>query len=148
MNTTTHTATPSRPVSYWIVAVLALAWNLIGAAMLYLQANMAPESLARMTEAQRQVYEATPGWLNIAFAAAVTGGVLGAVGLLLKKRWAATLFLVSLIGLLVQVIGAYVVTPAWAAYGAAGLAMPAVLLAISVFLLWYANRAADRGWLG
>ncbi|MEL1265782.1 hypothetical protein [Pseudoxanthomonas putridarboris] len=146
MNTTT--AVPSvRPRSYWAIAVLALIWNLIGAAMLYLQVNMPTKALAQMTEPQRQVYEATPQWLNIAFAVAVLGGVLGAIGLLMKKRWAATLFLLSLIGLLVQLIGAYVVTPAWAAYGVAGLVMPAVLLAIAVFLLWYANRAQDRGWL-
>ena len=37
----------------------------------------------------------------------------------------------SLIALLVQMIGAYVVTPAWAAYGPVGLVMPAVLLRMS-----------------
>ena len=115
--------------------------------MWYLQVNMSAEQLAAMTEAQRQVYEATPGWLNIAFAVAVFAGVLGALSMLLKKKWAATMFLLSLIALLVQMIGAYVVTPAWSAYGPVGLVMPAVLLAIALFLLWYANKAQARGWL-
>ena len=48
--------------------------------MWYLQVNLSAEQLAAMTEAQRQVYEATPGWLNIAFAVAVFAGVLGALG--------------------------------------------------------------------
>ena len=146
MNTTT-TAAPKRPLGFWIIGLFALVWNLIGVAMWYLQVNMSAEQLAAMTDAQRQVYEATPGWLNIAFAVAVFAGVLGALGLLLKKRWAAPMFLLSLIGLLVQVIGGYVVTPAWAAYGPVGLVMPAVLLTIAVFLLGYANKAQARGWL-
>ena len=53
----------------------------------------------------------------------------------------------ALIALLVQMIGAYVVTPAWSAYGPVGLVMPAVLLAIALFLLWYANKAQARSWL-
>lgn len=146
MNTTT-TVAPKRALGFWLIGVFALVWNLIGAAMWYLQVNMSAEQLAAMTEAQRQVYEATPGWLNIAFAVAVFAGVLGALGLLLKKRWAGTMFLLSLIALLVQMIGAYVVTPAWAAYGPVGLVMPAVLLLIALFLLWYANKAQARGWL-
>ncbi|PPJ43173.1 MULTISPECIES: hypothetical protein [unclassified Pseudoxanthomonas] len=146
MNTTT-TVVPKRSLGFWIIGLFALVWNLIGVAMWYMQVNMSAEQLAAMTEAQRQVYEATPGWLNIAFAVAVFAGVLGALGLLLKKRWAGTLFLLSLIALLVQMIGAYVVTPAWAAYGPVGLVMPAVLLVIALFLLWYANKAQARGWL-
>ena len=146
MNSTT-TVAPKRSLGFWLTGVFALVWNLIGVAMWYLQVNMSAEQLAAMTEPQRQVYEATPGWLNIAFAVAVFAGVLGALGLLLKKRWASTMFLLSLIALLVQMIGAYVVTPAWAAYGPVGLVMPAVLLLIALFLLWYANKAQARNWL-
>lgn len=141
------TTTTKRSVGYWIVAVFALVWNLIGVAMWYLQISMTPEQQAAMPEAQRQVYEGTPGWINIVFAVAVFSGVLGAVGLLMKKRWASTMLLLSLIALVVQIMGAYVVTPAWAAYGPVGLVMPAVLLLIALFLLWYANKAKTRGWL-
>ncbi len=144
MTTTTGT---KRSVGYWIVAVFALVWNLIGVAMWYMQVNMSSEQLAMMAEPQRQVYEGTPAWLNVAFAVAVFAGVLGGLGLLLKKRWASTMFLLSLIALLIQMIGAFVATPAWAAYGPTGLVMPAVLVAIALFLLWYANKAKARGWL-
>ncbi|CAN4278042.1 hypothetical protein LJR125_000903 [Pseudoxanthomonas sp. LjRoot125] len=146
MNTTT-TVAPKRSLGFWITGLFALVWNLIGVAFWYMQTNMTAERLALMSESDRQIYEATPGWLNIAFAVAVFGGVLGALGLLLKKRWAGTMFLLSLIALLVQMIGAYVVTPAWAVYGPAGLVMPAVFVLIAMFLLWYANKAQARGWL-
>ena len=143
----TTTDGAKRSLGYWIIAVFALVWNLIGVAFWYMQISMTPEQLAMLPEAQRQVYEGTPGWINIAFAVAVFAGVLGSLGLLLKKRWATTMFLLSLIALLVQVIGGFVVTPAWAAYGPAGLVMPAVLVAIALFLLWYANKAKARLWL-
>jgi hypothetical protein len=146
MNTTVETA-GKRSFGYWLIALFALVWNLLGVAMWYLQVNMSAERLALMTEPQRQVYQATPGWLDVVFAVAVFAGVLGGVGLLLKKRWAATMFLLSLVAVLVQMIAAYVVTPAWAAYGPTGLVMPVVLVVIAGFLLSYANKARARGWL-
>lgn len=142
----THVAVP-RPRSFWIIAVLALLWNLIGIAMFYMQIAMTPEQLVAMPAEQRAVYDATPSWLNAAFAVAVFGGALGALGLLLGKRWAVPMFLLSLLGLLVQMLGAYAVTPAWSAYGAAGLAMPILLVAIAVFLWLYSRKAAARGWI-
>ncbi|WP_310164870.1 hypothetical protein [Pseudoxanthomonas japonensis] len=53
MTTTTGT---KRSVGYWIIAVFALVWNLIGVAMWYIQMNMSSEQLALMTEPQQQVY--------------------------------------------------------------------------------------------
>ena len=137
-----------RPKSFWMVAVLALLWNLLGVAMFAMQMMMTPEALAAMPAEQRQVYEATPSWLNIAFAVAVFGGVLGALGLLLKKRWAVLFFTLSLIGLLAQVIATFLVTPVWQAYGPAGLVMPVLLIVIALLLLGYSRKAAARGWLG
>lgn len=136
-----------RPRMFWVVAVAALLWNVLGVAMFCLQLGMSPEQIAAMPEPQRQVYEATPPWLNIVFAIAVFTGVLGAVGLLFKRRWATLLFLVSLIAVLVQMLCAYLLTPAWAASGAAGLAMSVLVVVIAAWLWWYSRRAAARGWI-
>ena len=143
---TTVTAA-SRPVSYWVIAVLALLWNLLGVAMFCMTLAATPEQLASMPVEQRRILDATPGWMQVAYGVAVFGGVLGAIGLLLRRRWAATFFLLSLVGLVVQTLGAFLSTPAWEVLGPAGLVMPIVLLAIALFLLSYARRAAARGWL-
>lgn len=137
----------ARPKSFWVIAIAALLWNLLGVAIFFLQVSATPETLAAMPTEQRQIYEATPVWLNIAFAVAVFGGVLGALGLLLKKRWAVTFFLVSLLALLVQVVGAYSVTPMWQVHGSASLAMPVLLVAIALLLWVYSRKATIRGWL-
>lgn len=142
------TALPaSRPTSYWLIAVFALLWNLLGVAMFCMQMAATPEQIAAMPAEQRQILEATPGWLQVAYAIAVFAGVLGGIGLLMKKRWAATFFLLSLLGLVAQCLGAFLVTPAWSLLGPSGLVMPILLLVIAWFLLSYARRAATRGWL-
>lgn len=141
------TALPMLSKSLWIIAVLALLWNLLGLAMFVMQVTMSPAALAALPAAQREIQAATPAWLTIAFGLAVVSGVLGAAGLLLRRRWAVAMFTLSLVALVVQVLGTYLVTPAWAASGAAGLGMPVVLLLIAVALLAYARHAAGRRWL-
>ena len=142
------TALPMLPRTYWIIAVLALLWNLLGLAMFAMQATLSPEALAAMPSAQREIATATPSWVNVAFALAVIGGVFGAVGLLMRRRWAVAMFAVSLGALAVQVLGIYLVTPAWSVAGPSSLGMPALLIVIAVALLAYARHAAGRRWLG
>ena len=136
-----------RPLSYWVISVLALLWNLLGVLMFCMTLAATPGQIAAMPPEQQRILEATPGWMQVAYGVAVFGGVLGAIGLLLRRRWAATFFLLSLVGLVVQMLGAFLVTPAWEVLGPAGLIMPIVLLAIALFLLSYSRRAAARGWL-
>ena len=137
----------SRPKTFWLIAIAALLWNLIGVAMFLVQINLTPEMIAALPAEQREVYAATPPWLNVVFGVAVFAGVLGALGLLLKKRWALGLFVLSLLAVLLQMLAAYLLTPAWQAYGAAGLAMPVLLVVIALALVWYARKAAAKGWI-
>lgn len=136
------------PQSFRYLAIAALVWNLIGVATFVVQIGLTPEELAALPAKQREVYAATPLWITIAYAIAVFGGTFGALGLLLKKRWATHLFLLSLLALLVQTLGAYAVTPVWQVFGPAGLVMPMLLVVIAVALLLYARGATARGWLG
>ena len=137
MQTQTQAAV-ARPRAYWWIAVLALVWNLIGLAMFFSQMLMDGTQVMQLSEAQRAVYLATPGWVNLAFAFAVIAGVLGAL---------VPMFAISLLALLVQVVGGYLVTPAWAAYGAAGLALPGLLLVVALLLWRYARGCRAGGWL-
>jgi hypothetical protein len=105
-----------------------------------MQVSMSPEQVAALPAADRAVYDATPSWLTAAFALAVGGGVIGSVGLLLRQRWAVTAFTVSLLALVIQIAGGYLMTPLWQATGVAGAVLPALLLAIGVALLLYARR--------
>ena len=144
MNVATH---PKRPLGFWIVAVLALLWNLLGVVMFFVQTNLPPEALAALPADQRALYEATPAWVNGAFAVAVFAGLLGSMTLLLHRRLALPLLALSLLAVLVQMGYTYLATPALQVYGPAGLALPIVLVVIAAFLAWFARRSIARGWI-
>ena len=133
------------PTSVWIVGVLALLWNLIGVAAFTMQVAMPAQALEAMPADQRAIYEATPAWLYVFYGVATIGGALGSVGLLLRRRWAAPVYLVALMSLVVQVLCSFMVTPAWSLGGAASLGFPVLLVVIATVLWWFARRMATRG---
>ncbi len=139
--------TASIPASYRIVAVLGFAWNLLGVAMFFMQTGLDPVEVAALPEQQRMVHEAMPKWLAVFYGIAVFAGLLGSLGLLLRRRWSIPVLAVSLAAVLVQMSVLYLVTPAWQASGAPGAAMSLLIAAIAAFLLVYAQRASTRGWL-
>ena len=132
---------PSPRTHLWI-SLAALVWNLLGLMAFVMQMFMTPAQVAALPAADRAVHDAMPRWLTTAFAVAVGGGVLGSIGLLLGRRWAVAAFTVSLVALVVQIAGGYLVTPLWQASGAAGMAFPALLLVVAIAVLWYARRRA------
>lgn len=136
-----------RSKSFWVVGILALLWNLVGVAMFFLQLTMSPQQVAQLPPAEQTIYNAVPQWLYVAFAIAVFGGVLGAIGLLAKKRWAVTMFFVSLLAVLAQYVGLFTSTPAWDLKGMSTLVMPGIVVVIALYLWWYSQKAAVRGWL-
>ena len=133
------------PASVWIVGGLAAVWNLLGVAAFAMQLAMPAEALQAMPPEQRAIYEATPGWIYLFYGVATIGGVLGSLGLLLRRRWAVPVYLVALIGLVLQVLASYAVTPAWSVGGAASLGFPVLLVAVAVALWLFARRMAARG---
>ncbi len=136
------TATP--PTWFRVVAGVALLWNVLGVVAFIGQQTMDP---ATLPPAERSFYEATPAWATAAFAVAVFAGVLGCIGLLLRKSWAVTVFLVSLLGIVVQIGHSLFIGNGIEVFGAAGFILPGLTLAIGVALLWLARLAMARGWL-
>lgn len=136
---------PSLPVSFWFIAIAALVWSLFGVAMFWQNLMLTPDAIAAMPQPNRQLSETMPRWILLPFAVATLGGTFGALCLLLRRRWAVPLLLVSLLALVVQFVGLYLSTPAWALTGPSGAIFPVVLWLIALFLWGYAGRASRRG---
>ena len=86
------TATNKPKTAFWIIAVIALIWNLMGV-MAYLgQAYMTDETKALLPEAEKALYNNVPIWVTAAFAIAVFGGVLASIALLMRKQIAKLYF--------------------------------------------------------
>jgi hypothetical protein len=135
--------------AYWIIAVTLLAWNLIGLYFYYQQSILTPEVMANAGLTPQQIAHITntPVWGHSGYAIAVNAGVLGAILLLLRKAWAVPLFVLSIVGVLVQDLDAMVLRDGLEAWGSSALVLPVIVLVICVFEIWYSNRAKARGWL-
>lgn len=133
------------PKWFWVVSGLGLVWNLMGVAAFIGQMTMDASALPA---AERAFYEATPVWATIAFAVAVSGGVLGCVALLLRKGWAFPMLVLSLLGIVVQVGHSIFIGDGIEIFGAAGLVLPVLTFSIATALAGFARYSATRGWLG
>ena len=139
---------PKAPWWYWAVAILATVWMLFGVLAWVMDLRMTPDQLALLPDPQQQLYAQRPQWLFAVYAVAVFSGLVGAIGLLLRKRWATTWFLVSLVAVVVQFGYTLFVMDAIGLLGPAmALPFPIVIFAFAVFLLWFARYARRHGWI-
>ena len=81
---------------FYIIAVLALIWNLMGVGAYLVQAFMTDEMIATLPEEQQAEFLVEhPAWYTALFALAVFGGALACILLLARKKLAYYLFIVS-----------------------------------------------------
>lgn len=139
-------ANPAKPpVWFWIVAIVALLWNLLGLLAFVAQLTMTPEMLAALPEAERGLYANFPVWLYIPFGVAVIGGTLACVLLLMRKAIALELFVLSLVGVIVQNVYSLAFTNVHAILGAQAIIMPIVVIVIGVGLILLARSMKKNG---
>lgn len=98
-----------RPVAGWfiIAAVASLLFMGLGCISYLMHVFANP---ATMPLDQRAAYDAEPAWVTGAYAVAVWAGLLGAILLIMRRRAAAWLLLLSLIAVLIWLAGLILVT--------------------------------------
>ena len=139
---------PARPpLWFWVVAVLSLLWSLVGCWGYLTQVSMDAADWAELPKAQADVWRATPDWVMGAYAVAVWSALGGSILLLLKRRQARLLYLLSLAAVVVQFGWALLVTPILRTVGPSAALLPLTIAAIGIYMLWFSGRAAGRGWL-
>ncbi|HMG46103.1 MAG TPA: hypothetical protein VK614_01405 [Allosphingosinicella sp.] len=128
------------PAPAWlrIVAALGLIWNLIGVYAYLQTVGVLGGGDPSMSAG------AMPPWVTGAFAIAVFGGALGCVVLLLLKRLATWLLLLSLLAVLAQDLWAYVLRTGGTAENPV---LPLLVNVIAILLVWLAYHADKKGWL-
>jgi hypothetical protein len=132
---------------FWVVSAIALVWNLMGAIAYVGQMMMSPEAIQALPENERALYESVPSWATSAFAFAVWGGTLGCILLLIRKKIATPVLMLSLIGILVQMYHSFFVLDSMAVYGPGGIVMPIMVIIIGIYLVWFSRSATSKGWL-
>ena len=136
------------PKWYTPTVVVALLWNLVGCLAYLADVTIKPDDVAKMTAAQQAMYNARPTWAVAAMACAVWFGLAGSLGLVLKKRWATPLLLVSLAGVIVQDIGLFMMRGFVEVGGYTAVVLQGCVLIIAVALVMLARKATAQGWIG
>jgi hypothetical protein len=138
---------PRRPPGwFWVVGVLVALWMLVGVLAWCVDLGMSPERLAQLPQAQQELHAARPQWVFVVYTIAVFTGLAGAILLLLRHRFAKTLFLVSLLAAVLQFGYVFAAMDALALLGPAmALPLPAMVIAVGLFTVWYARWCARHG---
>ncbi len=138
----------NTPLWFTIVSILFLLWNLFGLALFVMAMTILnnKESLVKagLNEQQAELTLSTPTWVNIAFGIAVIFGVLGCIALLIKKKAAIVLLIISLLGVLAQYSYMYLLSDTVEIMGVG--ASPLVI-AGAIALVPFSIFCANKGWL-
>ncbi len=102
------------------------------------------DPMAGLSDAERAAASSIPPWITAAFAIGTFAGLLGSLGLVLRKAWAQPVLIVSLIALLVLEIWILFFSGAVEVFG---VAVPIMVSAGAILLAWLAAHARTRGWL-
>jgi hypothetical protein len=137
----------SPPVWFWVISIVALLWYLMDMSAFFMRVFMTDDAIKTMPENQQHLYRNMPLWVNTVFAGEVFGGALGCVGLLLRKKWAMYLFVVSILGVLSQTFHVYFLSDAISTMGTPAIVMPLLAILIGIGMIVLAKSAMTKGWL-
>jgi len=143
----TRTLQPT-PRHLWVVGILALLWNAVGAFDYLMTETRNQAYLDRFTPEQLEFFSGFPAWLIAFWAIAVWGAVLGSVLILLRKRLAAPVLLASFLAMVVTATHNFIFTNGLEVMGTGGAAFSVVIFVLSLGLWLYARAMAQRGVLG
>ncbi len=137
-------ASTSVPGWFWAAAAMALLVEAFGCITYLTQVTTDPASLPID---QRAMWNATPPWIVGAYAVAVWVGLIGATLLLMRRKLAVPLLLVSLIAVLVQFGGVMLVPALRQVTPDDAFTLPILIIAACYAIFMLSRLAGRRGWL-
>jgi hypothetical protein len=135
-----------RPVARWftLAALGSLLFMLLGCAVYGMHICT---DLATLPLDQRAMFEAEPRWVTSLLGVAAVVGTVGAILLLLRRRTAAPLLLVSLIVAVAWGVGLVAAPRLRDLLSTNDIAGVIIALALSWTIYWFARHSRQRGWL-
>ena len=134
------------PIHLWVVGLVALLWNAIGALDYVMTATRDDEWLLGMNVEQLNYLTELPSWVIGCWATAVWGSVLGSGLLLAKNRRAVPVFLVALLCMIAVRVHMFALTDGLELWGEPHfLIMNGVIFTVGVCLYFYSRAMRERG---
>lgn len=135
------------PVWFWVLCSILLVWNALGVMAFFQYISITAEQIQRMNPQEQSLYVDQPGWVTLAFALAVFAGALGCLTMLFRRALAKWILVLSAVGVMVQMFHNFVMANTMDVYGPGAVIMPIMVLLIALFLIWFATKATNKGWL-
>jgi hypothetical protein len=133
------------PIHLWIVGVLALLWNAMGA-FDYLATKLKLSFyMSNFTQEQLDYFYGFPAWATVGWAFGVWGAVAGTIGLLMRRSWAVWAYAVSLAGMVLNSVYTLVLTNGMDLMGAGAGFFTLLIWVVAIFLLVYSYLMAKKG---
>ena len=135
-----------RPIAGWYLpaAIGSLLFMLLGCAVFLLDVSADPST---MPLDQRAAHDAQPLWLNLAYAVAACAGAVGALLLLLRRKIAEQLLLMSFVAVAIWLAGLLLVPRLRDLLGTDDIAVAIVVTILTWTIYWFARNSRRRGWL-
>ena len=143
-------ATQAQPVArapwhLWVVGIVSLLWNAIGATD-YVMTQMRVESyMSGFTKEQLDYFYGFPAWVIAAWAIAVWSSALGSLVLLFRSALSIPLFSAALLGMVATSFHNFVLTNGVAIMGIGGAAFSAFVFVVGALLFYYAMAMRRAG---
>ena len=138
-----NTITKPTPL-YWLISIIALLWNCMGVAAYLGQAYMSDEALKMLPEENQLYFSNVPAWVTAAFAIAVFGGFLGSIGLIIRKKWANFLFVISFLALVAQHVYNFFIQN-YVEMTGSQMILPIVTFIVALFLIYFSKQNSEQG---
>lgn len=142
------TTTNKPSTLFWVVAVILLLWNFMGAAA-FITDNFFTELLSESySEIQIAYVRDTPLWAKIMYGIATLGGLLAAILLIARKTAAVKVYLVSLLAVIIHTIYQVGISDATEIFETfEGLVFPLIIVVLAIFEYWFSKYSNSKGWL-
>lgn len=135
-----------QPIARWymIGALASLLFMAAACAMYGFHVTADPQSLP---VDERTVFEAEPLWVTSAFGLGAIAGLVASAMLVLRRKLAQPLMLISLIAMIAWVAGLLLVPALRDVITTNDVAVAIVVAAIDWTIFWFARHSNQRGWL-
>jgi len=134
------------PWHIWLVGLIAVLFNAIGVFDFVMTMAQGTEyqASAGMTPDQIAHYQQMPGWMTVVWAVGVFGAFLASILLLMRRKQALPVFLLSLAAFVISLLYTYVFTNGGAVMGQQMAITSAVIAGLLAFFSWYSRLMTVR----
>ncbi len=139
--------TVKAPWHLWLIGGIAVLFNAIGVFDFVMSMTQGAQYMASagMTPEQIAHYRDMPSWMTAVWAIGVWGAFLASILLLLRRKAAFPVFVLSLAAFLISLLYTYVLTDGGPIMGRSMAITSAVIAILLLFFSWYSYAMGKRG---